>query len=482
MDSQGNGPTEEESNRSGSSSSAVDKTSEQEAPATHTSISNELNMMDSSMDDTSQQTCIDGGAPSALGGPDDGMLMSDQGHEKDHEQTSKQATKELPRGSCLEEDSSGSEPKHSKIGANVVDHDGGGGRDRIAAVAEPQDAPTTVSYTTIGNAPAWNPKWTVVSLKECPNDEDLLEERSGADGTVLVGLLISKGQQKPPSSSHGSKIDSSNTPASKLDQLLYFADFTTPGLCFFVAMTTAAQSEHLLKYSGEKAIFGSLFAIVNPWKAGARDDEVCFIGTGNEIIPLKTPNPLDEISLQTTAESGMPPYFILTNRTVCIYQTAMVDVSGEGYSCEPKIKMIQGEDGRSLPVASRRDGLVLQMNIGFDVGPDEDGGRNHCNVTSVRSWQTSLLFVKPKTLRSFSEENNSALHDAVDGINAIVNANGGWTLFGWVPRGESDDCWGQESNMNTGEGLQSIHVEHFFPTEKRARELIAPLRFDPTAK
>jgi hypothetical protein len=341
-----------------------------------------------------------------------------------------------------------------------------------------------VSYTTIGNAPAWNPKWKVVSLKECPNDEDLLEGRSDADGTVLVGLLISKGQQKPPSSSHGSKIDSSNTPTSNLDQFLYFADFTTPGLCFFVAMTTAAQSEHLLKYSGEKAIFGSLFAIANPWKAGARDEEACFIGTGSEIIPLKPPSPLDEISLQTMAHRCMPQYFILTNRTICIYQTAMVDASGEGYSCEPKIKMIQGENGRSLPVASRRDGLVLQLNIGFDVRPDEYDHRNHCNVTRVRSWQTSLLFVKPKTLRSFSEENNSALHGAVDRINATVNANGGWTLFGWVPRGEADDCFGQsqEISSNSGEGIQSIHVQHFFPTEKRTRELIAPLRFDPTAK
>jgi hypothetical protein len=113
--------------------------------------------------------------------------------------------------------------------------------------------------------------------------------------------------------------------------------------------------------------------------------------------------------------------------------------------------------------------IVLRMNVRFNFILERQ--ERWYTVTGFQSWRTTKVFLQPVN-RSTDVDlyltDPNAICPMVSDITDTINGNGGWTVCGWLCRGEVVDASAAPNDANSevvGTNIP-IHLAYIYPSEE----------------
>jgi hypothetical protein len=111
--------------------------------------------------------------------------------------------------------------------------------------------------------------------------------------------------------------------------------------------------------------------------------------------------------------------------------------------------------------------IVLKMNVRFDFLLN--GIRTTYTVTNFQSWRTTTVFLHRTNRTTDADQfmaDPTAIRPTVRTITDTINDNGGWTLCGWLRRGEVTDASAapNDGNSDVAGTNTPIHLAYVFPS------------------
>jgi hypothetical protein len=128
-------------------------------------------------------------------------------------------------------------------------------------------------------------------------------------------------------------------------------------------------------------------------------------------------------------------------------------------------------------------GIVLKMNMRLTLVLGNNTEESY-TVTGFQSWRTSNLFlqlVNRATNVDVYLTDANAIRPTVTAITQHVNTNGGWTICGWLRRGEVVDASAapNDTNSDVADSNMPIRLAYLYPTSEHAIAAMQNRRFAP---
>ena len=264
------------------------------------------------------------------------------------------------------------------------------------------------------------------------------------------------------------------------DRLALFADTKEPGRCFAVIFKNPAMSSSFFKrcertHEGVGYTFfldeptGVTNTLGSTSSVPIVDEVLDCLPLSNSIKTLVPTVPL------VPPEMGCTRYFASHNVSLEIPNASFVESLCNGIFCDRQLcadSMTNPKsakcgcfhyDRTSAPITIQF-GITLECPLDFDQTGATD-------VSSFRSYRTTLLFIKKENLKYVKKDSYHHLHllrKAVEDIFTYVNNNGGWSYIGWLRTGTVHDV--SETQSNTAENLASTsqmpHLSYLYPTNE----------------
>ena len=338
-----------------------------------------------------------------------------------------------------------------------------------------------------------NPRKNVTTFLKISQCEDKLFQRK-KQNSALIGVLIqlrhnsmvSDGKQLLTT---GSRYAPGMSGASRqrlggggrnYDRLALFADTKEPGRCFAVIFKNPGMSSSFFKrcertHEG----VGHTFFLDEPAPVTntlGSTSSVPIIEEVLDCLPLSNSiNTLVPAVPLIPPEIGCTRYFAYHNVIMEIPNACFVESFCNGIFCDRQLSadnMTNPKtakcgcfhyDRSSAPITIQF-GITLECPLDFDQTGLTD-------VSSFRSYRTTLLFIKKENLKNVKKNNYDHLHllrKAVEDIFAYVNNNGGWSYIGWLRTGTVQDVSETQSNIaeNLASTSQMPHLSYLYPTNE----------------
>jgi hypothetical protein len=330
----------------------------------------------------------------------------------------------------------------------------------------------------------------LVNISQCENKLFQRNRQNSALIAVLIQLrhnsmvsdgkqLLTTGSRYVPGMSIASrqKIGGGNR---NYDRLALFADTREPGRCFAVIFKNPTMSTKFFKrcertHEG----VGYAFFLDEPTPVTNTLGSTSSVPILEEVLDCL---PLSN-SIKTLVpavplippEMGCTRYFASHNVTMEIPNSSFVESLCNGIFCDRQLcvdSMTNPKTAkcgcfhydRSTAPITIQFGIVLQCPLDFDQTGAID-------VSSYRSYRTTLLFIKKENLKYVKKNSYHHLHllrKAVKDIFTYVNNNGGWSYIGWLRTGTVQDVSDTQSHVaeNIASTSQMPHLSYLYPTNE----------------
>ena len=269
------------------------------------------------------------------------------------------------------------------------------------------------------------------------------------------------------------------------DRMIEFGDLSDPGRCFTVFLRDQSASRTMLKYFADIPALGTPCMIGSPDKAAGKtkasdmpivEGEFPYVPLCNEThASFDLTLALPEVPMVIPDQPGELKYFILHGQPVTMNRTKYIKtgVSCTGRTCDRSMIPSTSKHCGCLHQGFDQCASVLQCTLVFDVPADVAA---YCvgEVSRFRSQRfTELVVSDNKNMQKTSEddlnEHYLQLHSAMQALGGCVNDHGGWTIVGWMRRGEIHD---KSTLGGTAESLETkLHVVRLSPTSAEIRNL-----------
>ena len=249
------------------------------------------------------------------------------------------------------------------------------------------------------------------------------------------------------------------------------------GMLVALMPRTNDEAARLMEYlRGEEYGVGSVCYLEEPssttkYLGGPKTQHIPILEDVKMILPLQVEDysslrtiELGEASLEANESRG----YLLHRKRIDVYKVDIVGAFCFGSFCD---RQDVGDPGtKNCGCFSRNPGghdRVFDMTVHFH-GPFN--GKME-SVKNFRSYRTSKLFVRDMDTWDFLQQRKfeglreftQIRRDSVRQMVEYVNDHGGWTIAGWVRKGESRDA--SDVNNETYTSFDdSLHVTFLFPT------------------
>ena len=338
-----------------------------------------------------------------------------------------------------------------------------------------------------------NPRKNVTTFLKISQCEEKLFQRK-KQNSALIGVLIQLRHNSMVSDGRqilttGSRYAPGVSGASRqrlgggnknYDRLALFADTKEPGRCFAVIFKNPAMSSNFFKRCerthegvGHTFFLDEPTGVTNTLGSTSSvpivDEVLDCLPLSNSIKTLVPTVPL------VPPEMGCTRYFASHNVSLEIPNASFVESLCNGIFCDRQLcadSMTNPKsakcgcfhyDRTSAPITIQF-GITLECPLDFDQTGATD-------VSSFRSYRTTLLFIKKENLKYVKKDSYHHLHllrKAVEDIFTYVNNNGGWSYIGWLRTGTVHDV--SEAQSNAAENLASTsqmpHLSYLYPTNE----------------
>jgi hypothetical protein len=261
------------------------------------------------------------------------------------------------------------------------------------------------------------------------------------------------------------------------NRMFLFADTGTTNTVFAIFCETDKQSRTATHYAGDIIGIGQPFIIIAPkYKEQCWKIDCPVLQTSLPWIPLKISimSRIPEILPHPPAEINEATCFLIHNKTV-IFKS--IELRGKGdmeppscssFLCDRKepLKVNKCCCCFNRPVMGNLSPVVMESTVIV-------GHNDSIIVHYHRSYRTTLLFINnPETIGMLQPEDRiiqfRAYGFCVQKCYTYINSNGGFTIGGYIQRGESVD------QSDTTEKIASLrptfHLTYIMPTDIHIRE------------
>jgi hypothetical protein len=353
----------------------------------------------------------------------------------------------------------------------------------------PNNRQVQPAFITV-NSNHWDNDWDIITVDEaCDDNFD-----AHAENKVLIGVLISVkhcGSSQNTQQTRGRTASgASNFQALRYtnkslgyDRILMFANVRMNGRCFAILTDNPFESQRVLQCSQESTI-GDYFVIVEPDMPTNYLQDCPIVTAKWPIYPLQRPTIVNNVPL-CPPDPGKQLYFSYRSMQLEISKATIESAGCNGTFCDRHMTAPTSRGNAcGCLYKSNSASIVLSMNVSFCYTFD---GQARCyTVTGYRSWRTTMLYLKPinrSTDISQYQTHRNIIRPTVRAITDIINANGGWDIFGWFRRGEVADISASSSqnNVDIASANIPIHLSYVFPSRLDILPQVHAERYPPAA-
>jgi hypothetical protein len=307
-----------------------------------------------------------------------------------------------------------------------------------------------------------NDKTTIVSASDCIEPLD-------QENYVIIGVL-----NKILHANHDLSHDDNRGPFSKkakknYNRIAYFGDVSpnAKGANFAIKLPNEEESRNCFSFCRDMIGVGTLFIIWEPTPTGsALRLDMPFIETTQPIFPLQefVYSLLDTTLPTVPSSANETSFFLLHGQSLKFIRT---ELRGKGDQKQPSC---------SGKLCDRKEVYKANNACGcFKADPNLSSGvielsiiSEHINVRNNRSLRLTDLLVKNADLLARLNPTERATHKEplrlkVKDATTYINTNAGFTIAGYVNRGESMDASDQTEKVASEKVL--FHVTYCYPTD-----------------
>ena len=302
------------------------------------------------------------------------------------------------------------------------------------------------------------------------SNEDLLE-----DCIVHVRILSCTLGKNPATISWTANNNGKKSRVSQqttYNRYFYVADVTNPPYCAAIITRSGSETNHLVSNTRGEQLVGMDFYIKEPnlsLKTLGEATPVLETST-RDLIPLvsNTVNliPACHDLRPDDLQAGQGGYFVMKDTKINLRRaTLCTDTKCIGKQCDR-----QKRNGDcSCVYGTAQKNFVYSFDVSFEV-PITLHSSKKLTIPEYRSLSTTALFFKDHSVREVSmqrEENGQTfIRDKIKTMTQIINQNGGWTIVGWMKRGETTDLGTGQDKVENVE--VTMHLSCLRPTNPTA--------------
>jgi hypothetical protein len=302
------------------------------------------------------------------------------------------------------------------------------------------------------------------------------------DDTFVVGLMLTVRMavatmvyRPAPGTNKSQKTGHNN--AKAYDRLLTFADVNSTGTCFSIMLQTKRDSDKFFNQGRRQGYgVGRCFLIGEPMqtdsKLGGCDAITLIDGFSGLVLPLKDGvQYMPNVPLTHPPDIGSTRFFCYHNQTNISLTHVKLDRSScTGDLCDRQIdpNLLTTFRCGCLQTDTKRVIKILDMSVRV---PCEQSFRaeESTTINNFRSLRTTRVFMDEKAIGTIDTNNHvhvRALRKGLKDMITWVNQKGGWTIVGWIRRGQKAD---ESDTSKDAENLASIntapHLTYMMPTD-----------------
>jgi hypothetical protein len=335
-------------------------------------------------------------------------------------------------------------------------------------------------------------KSTQVDLQTLEQGQELYinpPEGVNVNRMLLIGQLmwiVTPGKDENSSTySYYKRAQAKNTSGCQYNRILFFrfcseTNSNQNNRLFCVVHTNTKKNHQFFdRFANERdnglCTIGSLIAIVNPDPIEDYMNGTPMIVTNEKAILLQ-PFVHPSIPMCTDLDANESKAFVITQSTIAVGRIVFLDSACSGKFCDRQnieLTRFKGKSCGCFSLKSSRSNIISVHSITFTTSTGEK---------KMMSKFSSLKFMELYTKGKLSidirasrlQSGNDVYDDIIDCLEEIIeliNADGGWVVYGWGKQGVVNDIvmLGNESNKDQGVDTKvlsehiSTHVVHMHP-------------------
>ena len=279
-------------------------------------------------------------------------------------------------------------------------------------------------------------------------------------------------------SQYGRAKGKSQANQTQYNRFFLLADYDHPPATCALILRQGRETGTLLRMTNGETFVGSQYVIFEPNLSTQTLGDtipILSIHSGTPLIPLQPTDDIksteDTMHFPTTA--GAAKYFILKNKEVKLKRVTLVsDPSCSGIQCDRQ----KSKNECTCVHLTGGNSLVYRFDVQIPVSSSVDKS-GYITVFGFRSLRTCSIF-----FRNFNDHENEITRDQeteaqpkyrcrIAKIVEHINANGGWTIIGWMVLGMVQDAQGSDKveNLHCTVHLSYLMPSNYYTTIKYSR-------------